>query len=441
MKKFLLPILLATLSIPATAQAAGFYLQEQSVAGQGSAFAGTVANPTDASTIFYNPAGMTKLSGPMVQSAANIIVPRASYKDNASTAGLSAGAQTALSGNSGGDPFEAELVPNLYAAMPLTDRVWFGVGVSAPFGLANEYDAGWSGRYDSTKSDLKTIDFSPVLAYRVNDKLSFGGGVNVQYAKAILESALPCPNVLVGCGTAFSAATDGNSRLEGDDISVGYNLSALWDVTEATTVGASYRSAITHTLTGVATVSGLGGALAGQNGARDASADLDLPNIASFGVSHDVNDRLKLLGSYNWYGWNNFKEIRVQFDNGDPDSNTVQNYKNSYSIAAGGEWKQTDKLTLRGGVQYDQTPTQDGDRTTRTPDGSRYWLSMGASYALNEHVSIDAAASHIFVKDGDIDLTKNIYGGGGALIESDVNLTGTTENKLDVVSVQMVWKF
>lgn len=439
MKKFLLPILLASLSIPATAQAAGFYLQEQSVSGQGSAFAGTVANPSDASTVFYNPAGMTKLSGPMIQSAANIIVPRASYVDNASTAGLTAGAQAPLAGNSGGDPFEAELVPNLYAATPLTDRVWLGVGVSAPFGLANEYDEGWVGRYDSTKSDLKTIDFSPVLAYRATDKLSFGGGVNVQYARAILESALPCPTAVAGCGAAFSAASDGTSRLEGNDISVGYNLSALWDVTDATSIGASYRSAMSHKLTGVATVSGLTGGLAGQNSVRDASAELNLPNIVSLGFSHDVNDRFKLLGSYNWYGWNNFKEIRVKFDNGNPDSNTVQNYRNSYSIAAGGEWKQNDKLTLRGGVQYDQTPTQDGDRTTRTPDGDRYWLSMGASYKINEHVSLDAAASHIFIKDGDIDLTNALYTGSG--LDSDVNLTGTTENKLDIVSVQMVWKF
>ena len=48
----------------AQTQAAGFQLIEQSVSGMGAAYAGAAATAEDASTVYFNPAGLTHLEEP-----------------------------------------------------------------------------------------------------------------------------------------------------------------------------------------------------------------------------------------------------------------------------------------------------------------------------------------------------------------------------------------
>lgn len=179
------------------AQAGGFYIQEQSASGLGSAFAGVTAIPRDASTLFYNGAGMTELSGTHVNAGAHILFADASMKDKGSTL-----FGPAIGGDNGGNPFDPALVPNAYITHQLTDKVWLGLGVSAPFGLKLEYDNNFFGRYDSLKNELTIIDVQPTMAYKVNDWLSAAVAINYQYADAKLTSAV-------------SDGTEGRGILEG----------------------------------------------------------------------------------------------------------------------------------------------------------------------------------------------------------------------------------
>jgi long-chain fatty acid transport protein len=443
MRKMIAVSLLSATAIAAaasSAQAAGFYLQEQSVKGQGAAFAGAAANPQDASIIFNNPSALTSLDSGSLVAGTSIIVPHATLDNRGSTAGPTAGAQAAYGGPNSENPFGLEAVPSFYAAHPLTQdkSVWLGLGVNAPFGLGNEYAEDWFGRYDSTQSELKTIDIAPVIAAKLNERISIGGGPNIQYANAMLETALPCP-VGAGCGAAFSPTTDGKQRLQGKSWSVGYNAGLFVKAAKDTDIGLHYRSGINQTIDGSNRVTGLAGALAGQNGTRLAKAKLKLPDIASVAVSHRYNERLKLLGSYTWFNWSNFNEIRVKFDTGGADAVIPQSYQNSYSVALGGEWKHNDRLTLRAGTQFDKTPTTDNERSTRTPDSNRYWLSVGASYAISDSLSIDAAASHIFMEDGDINVSRRFYAGSG--VDSTVNVRSNVESSINIASIQAVWKF
>jgi long-chain fatty acid transport protein len=436
-------IILIALSLVAAAtnaRAAGFYIQEQSVKAQGAAFAGGAANPVDAATVFFNPAGLTALPGATALAGVSVLIPRTSFSNGGTTAGPSGGPFAAFAGNDGGNPFSATPVPSLYAARPFDGgRYWLGLGVTAPFGLANDYDEGWFGRYDSVESKLTTVNFSPVFAMRVNNRLSIGGGPNLQYADARLENALPCPAAICG-GGAFTPATDGRSVLEGEAWALGFNIGALWQAGPATQLGLHYRSRMKHEVDGNVIVSGLLGPLAAGNGVRAAHADLNLPDILSLGAAHQASERLKLLGSANWFGWSDFREIRVTFDAGGADSVTPENYDDSYSVALGAEWLQTERLTLRTGLQYDQTPTVDSDRSTVTPDGDRYWVSLGASYALSDRLSLDVAASHIFMEDGEISTAKTFYPTAGPLATT-VNTVGTAENGVTILSLQAVWKF
>ena len=168
--------------------AAGFAIIEQSVTGLGRAFAGSAAVADDASTIFFNPAGLSYLSHSEFATGLNFIKPESDFSNEGSTLPSTLGG-TAITGN-GDNGGKLGIVPNLYYAHRLNDRMVAGIGVSAPFGLVTEYDDNWVGRYHAVKSDLKTVNINPSFAFQTTEKLSLGFGINLQYADLELTQAV-----------------------------------------------------------------------------------------------------------------------------------------------------------------------------------------------------------------------------------------------------------
>jgi long-chain fatty acid transport protein len=422
-------------ALPSAAALAGaFFHEAQSVRSAGRASAGAPVVADDASTIFLNPAGLTRLSGPQLQMGSSLLMPRGEVEDRGSTARTpgTGGAVVPITGSQNGHPFDPAVMPHAYAALPLVDgRLWFGLGVSAPFGLITDYQEDWFGRYDSTKSELTTIDVAPTLAMKLTEWASIGAGLDLQYADATLENAVPSPTAPGGP----SPATDGRFRAQGDDWSVGFNVGLLVTPTPRTRVGLQYRSGIEHELKGDASLSGLAPPLDLQNGTAGASAELDLPAMASIGVAHDVTPHLTLLGHVAWYGWDSFDEIRVRFDDSRADVVEPQNYRDTWAIGLGAEYRLTDVWTLRGGVSYDQTPTRDAFRNTRVPDGDRYWISIGASYELSDRIGFDVAYGHRFFENTDIDRTRTFFEGLG--LDSDIRTSARAKTDADVVSAAL----
>jgi len=80
--KTLLAVSLASAS--SFSHAGAFGLIENSASGQGSAFAGAAALGEDASTVYFNPAAMTRLSGSQIVAAGHVISPDAKFKDKGS---------------------------------------------------------------------------------------------------------------------------------------------------------------------------------------------------------------------------------------------------------------------------------------------------------------------------------------------------------------------
>ncbi|MFO1036800.1 MAG: outer membrane protein transport protein [Geminicoccaceae bacterium] len=422
----------------AGAEAGSFYLQEQSVTGIGRANAGSVAAAQDASTIYFNPAGMTKLSGPQVLIGGFAINPSGEVKDEGSTA-ASPGTlgQTIGLTSSAEHPYGLEGVPNFYAAVPVKDHdIWLGLGVTVPFGLQTEYADDFFGRYDSTKSEVRTIDVSPVLAVKVTDWLSIGGGLDIQHASAELKNALPNPLTPGGPSTA----TDGEFRVQGDDTNVGFNFGILLNPLEGTQIGVHYRSQMDHDLRGSARYSDLTGPLAFLNGTNSADAKLNLPNIVSFGLSQELGHGVTLLGSATWFNWERFREIKIEGDAERGEPTSVQNYDNTWSLAVGTEYRPLPSLTLRTGFQFDQTPTRNEYRTTRIPDGDRYWLSVGASWQATDWFTVDAAYAHIFVVSTTVDQSQTFY--EGTALATTVNTRAKTANAgVDVFGLQARFTF
>ena len=259
--------------------------------------------------------------------------------------------------------------------------------------------------------------------------VSIGGGINIQYSDAKLTNA------------ATFGVTEGVSELKGDDWSVGYTLGAQIKPLPKTTIGLSYRSAISHELEG--TVSNTGTTIGDFD--VKGSADLDLPDIATFGVSQGINDKLTLSGQATWFGWNNFQDITTTIDEpiasvainapaGVDLSTVTQNYQTTWAFAIGAEYEYSDEWTFRGGIQYDQTPTTDEFRTTRTPDGDRTWLSGGATYSLNDKIDIDLAATYIWISEEEINLTRNNVA-VPAVVSAD------TEGSVGILAAGFTYKF
>jgi|MDSW01.2.fsa_nt_gb long-chain fatty acid transport protein len=412
------------------ANSAAFYIQEQSVSGLGTAFAGTGALGEDASTIFYNPAAMTELKGPQVQLGVHMLKPSADMKDNGSTVTNALGTNT-TGPDDGGDPYDVEAIPNFYAAYPISEdnKLWLGFGVSAPFGLANDYGDDWFGRYDSISSELKTIDFSPNLAWGVTDWLSIGGGLNIQYADAELVAAVASP-LTVGGPTV---ATDGQTNLSGHDTTIGFNAGLLLKPMDGTNIGMHYRSGISHDLEGRLIVTNpvdAGGAVTRIGG----EAGLDLPDVATLSVAQHVTNKLQVLASLSHIGWENFNSIPVELATGTL-TRTELDYDDTYAIAVGLRYKPNENWVLRAGYQFDETPTNDEHRTTSIPDGDRQWFALGAGYQLNDKWGVDLGAVYVDVDEEDINLTEAFSA------TTSGTTTATTEGDVGIVSLSLKYNF
>jgi len=424
--------------LPGAALAGSFYIPQQDTQGIGRSFAGDPAGVDDPSTVFSNPAGMTLLDRPAVSAGINLLKPSISFQNRGSLAATPGTLGTAVpyAGNDGGDPGSWTPVPNAYAVLPTANKkLWFGLGLTAPFGLSLNYDPAWFGRYDSIEDRLLTIDLAPSVAYKINKFISIGGGLDVQYADATLSNALP--NTLQPGGP--TAATDGLLTLRENSFAVGYNLGIMLQPLPDTRVGVTYRSGMSYTLDGNATINGLTGPLAGQNGVFAVSTDLKLPSIVSFGVVHQLTSRITLLGDVQWFDWSRFAEIRVKFADGRPDAVVPENYRDSWTAALGVEYRWSDSLTVRTGFQFDETPIVDAFRNTEIPDGNRYWITIGASYKLFDHAIIDAAYAHAFFEDGAVDITRSFYGGTPAA--GTVSINGLAKTDVDSISLNLRYTF
>jgi long-chain fatty acid transport protein len=387
----------ALLAMSGSAAASGFALIEQNASGLGNAYAGGAAVAEDASTVFYNPAGMSRLSGKQIAVALHDIKPSAKFSGTGASG-------TDMGGDAGGSTF----VPNAYFAMEMRPDLKVGVGVNSPFGLQTEYDAAWVGRYQAIKSKIETINLNPSIAYQVNDALSIGAGLDYQHISGELSS--------------FDNVT-GTTVVKGTDNAWGYNLGALYNFNANARIGIAYRSAISYTLKGDITSS-----LPYAN--TPVSLKVKLPDMLSVSGFHQLNDTWDFMADVSWTGWSTFKQLQVINNSGAMVSNTIENWKDTLRVSVGATHHFNQQWLARGGLAYDQSPVPDANRTARIPDNNRTWLALGGQYKPSTASAIDFGYAHLFVRDSSIN-------------ESNPSpaLVGTYKNSVDILSAQYTYTF
>jgi len=401
------------------AHAGGFALREQSSDGQGSSYAGVAAGGS-LSSMFWNPATMTQIPGIQTEIVATGIFPYAANTP-APTSPLFPFGGT-------GNTAENALVPSGYFSWQVNPDLWLGLSINSPFGLSVEFPELWAGRdYAANKSHLKTYNFTPSFAYALNNWISVGFGVQVQYGDALLNK-----------GVSLGAPPFPDFTLSGTGWGYGVTAGVTLTPTPNTSIGLGYRSQLNQKIKGDMTLTG---ALAPFS-AAGVNTTLKLPDMVSLGLRQRLDAQWTLLGTVEWTNWSRIGTSTV-YQGGapvfvGPAAVTLPfQFKDGWYFALGAEYQWNDRLTLRAGAGYEKSPITDMVRIPLLPDNDRTWLSGGLTYKVTNALSFDFAYSHLFVKNSNIDVSA----ASGNPWFDGVTYQGNVKAHIDIVSVALKYRF
>ncbi len=392
MKKVMLKSTIGLAIAVASSQifASGFALNEQSISGMGTGFAGRSSSADDASTVFGNPAGMSRLKKQQVTVGVAAIDASTDLKDTSGT----------QKGTNKGDMVPFTAVPMGFYVNPIDEHWAFGLGVYAPFGLVTNYESDFQGRNFGSKSDVKVITVQPTVSYAFNDKVSIGFGPTINRISGVLESALTTP----------VSPYDGNVKIKGDDVGYGFNIGVLVQATDTTRVGLTYHSKVNYKLEGHTEVTAAPRSPAPflKSNRYDASLKIETPESYDLSVTQDLNEAWKLYAGTTWTRWSRLKDITVNNDGvtaaaggalspmlGLGTIKEDQNWHDTWAYAIGTSYQLNKEWVLRTGLTFDQSPTNNKDRSPRIPTGDRTIFSIGAGWTPIEELTIDVAYSYL----------------------------------------------
>lgn len=414
-------VLTGVAAATSTALAAGFQLTEQSSLGAGRAYAGAGIVGDDLSAVHYNPAGMTLLEGTRFQAGGVWIGINADYSSD-------------ISDESENGRLKGQMIPAGYVTHQVNDQIWLGFAMTVPFGMGTEYSKNWEGADRGTNAKIYTFDMNPSIAWKVNDFLSIGGGISVQYAKAEL-------------GMGMSVL--GHGKVEADSWDWGYNFGLMISPTDKLRFGLAYRSSIEHNaegdtkLSGVKTGTDLDTLLGGQNFGM--STTLETPDTIMLTGTWEATEKLRLSGLIRWANWSKFKELNIENElplflssslpatiKGGLSNIDIENdWQDTWLFSVGADYRINSAFTVRGGIAYETSPIDRQEtRMAVIPDTDRVWLSLGASWYPTQDLQFDIGGTYL-MGVGD----KDLYNSAGQKIGKYDSLDAY------LLGVQMQYRF
>ena len=338
-----------------SANAAGWQLNDFSVAGLGRAYAGGGVVGDDYSALAYNPAGMT-LGGTGMQAGISVINLHSDVKG-----AYRSGFYSGVADSTNVDVTTA--VPNFFAQYKVNDRVAVGFGVYVPFGLAIEYPKDWIGTDHGINSELSVIDYSTAVAVKATDKLSLGLGIFARNANVDLTSSKT-----IAPGVKFE------NEFDLEDWGWGLNVGAMYEFTKNTRAGIAYRSRSQHQIKGDFDI--MKGYL---NKTVPATLPMDAPELVSLSAFHKLNDKIGLSAGAKWTRWTRFDALRIK--NFASPVEVAQRWRNTWDVSIGMDYYHSENWTFRTGIGFDESPVPNShERTTAIADNDRWQIALGASY-------------------------------------------------------------
>lgn len=413
--------------------AAGYYVDEQSALRLGDAFSGGAASASDSSAAYYGPASMLKVRDELAINLSAINVS-SRFRGDVTTLGAPVSGQSAQADS-------LDVLPTLYVVRHLHDDLAIGLFLNAPYATGSEFGRQSVVRYQAADSDITGIDAGVSVAVRVHEQLTLGASLFAQYLKArtgvaVNTSALclgaqangdlgplDCETDLGLAGTELGQTTyDGYFEMEGDDTVLGFQLGALLEFSPTSRLALNYRSRVAHELTGTATATfpasaaGFTGLAGLENTEARGQVQLTTPETASLSYFHTLG-RLSIQADLSWTNWSRFDELQVDSQNPAIAMLTSEpqtyDWSESYRAAIGLAYQLNQALTVRGGFAVDKTPISNQKTTVDFAFDDYQALSVGASYAVHERLTLDAGLQHTLKQKRTVqqqDLTTSLQG-------------------------------
>lgn len=381
---------------------AGFQLLEQNASGLGNAYAGSAAVAENASTVYFNPAGMTELAERSFSVGAASIHTRYVFHDQGSSVGALGSAPDGANGGATG------ALPNAYLSWAFSPELRLGLGIGAPFGLKTEYNNPWQGGAQSVRFEIKTANLNPSAAWKVNEQLSLGAGINWQRLEAEYTRDVAVVPLAGGLIPA-SAAAGTTTRLQLEGESWGWNAGLLYKLSPATRIGVAYRSEIHYHLRGDNAFFGpAGSALTSFGLATNQKATLSLPDTFTLSLVHQLKPDWTLLGDLSRTGWSSIPKLDIIRSSGSSAGSISQtlhtDFRDSWRAALGLTQQYSPSIRLKYGIAYDQTPVKGANtRLVSLPDNNRVWLALGGQWKPDAQSSVDLGIARLFIADARID--------------------------------------
>ena len=360
----------------------GIAINEQSVSGMGTSFAGRASAVNDASILFGNPAGLSKLERPEVVGGFGLVKANVDIDD--------ASAETHK-----GDMVPLTPVPFAYYASPIDEKFSWGLGLYVPYALISDYEKSFGGRFKGQYSKVEVVTLQPTLSYQINDRVSVGFGPTINKIKGKLVNKLD--------NSAAFGTGETKVGIKGDDVAYGFNVGLMVDVTDSLTWGLTYHSKVDYTLEGRTRVTGGTGLVGLFNGDYDGQLDFTTPETIDTSVTYKLDDQWTLYAGTTFTRWSRLQEIVVE-NEGTPSLLGMQpigevseelKWHNTWSYAIGASYQLNPQWVLRTGLAIDPSPAENEHRSVRIPVGNRKVFSVGAGWSPNPDLTIDVAYSYL----------------------------------------------
>ena len=443
------------------AHATGFALYtEGNGYSTGNYGAGVAAEAYDASTGWYNPAGLALIRNEQLVLGGVGVFPTSSVSGRSTYTMDMPGLTPYVQTFNNIDGAENAVVPSMHYARPIGENATFALSLVSPFGLSTNWDEFSPVRYQATFTQLLTMNLSPEVGAKLSDNFSIGAGIDLQHAQVKFNRMIGAPNI----GPALDLSpmfADTMTYNKGDSNGVGFHAGVMAVFNENhTRLGLNFQSQMRHVFKGYSRLSGrlandgaqivadptIAPAVAWSNTLN--SSPIVFPSVLTLSGYHDLSSKLAVLASAVYTGWDSFKTIQLNnimapdvAEDGFATISLVnlsvaspQNFKNVWRLALGANYKLNDTMMLRVGGGYDETPTNDIDRDMRLPDASRWALAIGGHYQARPNLGLDLGYTHLFaVKNPTINRTDVLNA------TNSYNVNAVAKANADLIGVQLTW--
>lgn len=404
------------------AHAAAFQIQEQSAALLGNTFGGSAVLGQDASTVFYNPAGLVNLNDQVSFSSTVISARTKMSTDFSRDFGVD------IQGKND-NPSALLPVPGFYLSHRLSPKAVLGLGLTPPFGLKTEYSNQSYVRYLATKSELVVVDFTPSIGYQLNERWALGAGIDLMNVEATL-------NAKVDAGGEGLLVEDAAQKNTAHGRAFSFHGGMIYRPLPNLQAGLVYHAPIYIDVRGQSKSSVPGT----PRPLQDVKTRSKLPESLTLSTRYEWQPGWSFLTDLAWTRWDRMQELRINFENGVSAINPLH-FESTWRLAFAVNHQYNPSWLLRAGFSLEESPVRNGERTPRVPDSDRLWVGFGARKQVGKHLKLDVGYAHIFFRKAFIDDSGSLSALTSEPLFPEMRYKGNFRSQADLVGLQLSWDY